>query len=222
MTAPEPVRSDQTRQKILDAALELFRERGFEAATMRDIAGAAGVSTGLAYYYFTSKEDLVMAFYLRTKDELAPLLERAHRGKPKIEDRLRALIQTKFEYFAPNRKFLAALMGHAIIPKSPLSPFSAETQEIREADMAQIQRALRDTDTNVAKDLADHLAKILWLYQLVMIFYWLYDDSPGQKRACTVLEKSVWMVVLLIRLSDLPMMRTLRKRVVEIAEVVES
>ena len=39
-----------TRQKILDAALELFRERGFAEATMREIAARAGVATGLAYY----------------------------------------------------------------------------------------------------------------------------------------------------------------------------
>ena len=60
-----------TREKILEAALELFRERGFAEATMRDIAARAGVASGLAYYYFASKDAIVLAFYQRAKDDLA-------------------------------------------------------------------------------------------------------------------------------------------------------
>ena len=56
-------KSEETRGRILAAAMELFRRRGFESATMRDIAQEAGVALGSAYYYFESKEALVMAFY---------------------------------------------------------------------------------------------------------------------------------------------------------------
>ena len=56
-------KSEQTRQRILEAALELFRVKGFAAATMREVAVAAGVATGAAYYYFPSKEAIVLAFY---------------------------------------------------------------------------------------------------------------------------------------------------------------
>ena len=43
-------KSEETREKILDAALALFREKGFHEATMRQIAEQAGVATGLAYH----------------------------------------------------------------------------------------------------------------------------------------------------------------------------
>src|SRR3977135_1254380 len=62
-------KAEETRSRILDAALTLFRRHGFEKATMRDIATEAGVATGAAYYYYRTKEDLVMAFYLRTDEE---------------------------------------------------------------------------------------------------------------------------------------------------------
>ncbi len=215
-------KSEETRSKILDAALDLFRERGFDAATMREIAARAGVATGLAYYYFKSKEDLVLAFYWRAKDEMAPQLENAHTEHRKLEGRLRALIQAKLDYFNPNRKFLAALIGFAADPKSPLSPFGEQTREIRDADVAQFDRALRETNTNVPKDLAPHLARMLWLYQLGQIFYWLYDDSPGQRRAQALLDKSMKVVLLLIKLSSLPLMRPARRMVVELIEVIES
>jgi AcrR family transcriptional regulator len=48
----KPAKSEETRARILDAAIELFRARGFESATMREIAAAADVATGAAYYYF--------------------------------------------------------------------------------------------------------------------------------------------------------------------------
>ena len=61
-------KSDETRQRILSAALKLFHDRGFEAATMRDIAEEAAVATGAAYYYFPSKDAIVMEFYRRASD----------------------------------------------------------------------------------------------------------------------------------------------------------
>ena len=55
-------KSDETRARILTAAMELFRERGFESTTMREIAGKAAVATGAAYYYFDSKDAIVRDF----------------------------------------------------------------------------------------------------------------------------------------------------------------
>src|SRR6267154_2884607 len=60
---PQRASSEETRRQILDTALTLFRERGFEDTTMRDIAGRAGLSLGAAYYYFNSKEAIVGAYY---------------------------------------------------------------------------------------------------------------------------------------------------------------
>ena len=56
-------KAEATSARILDVALDLFRRGGFEQTTMRGIAAEAGVSLGSAYYYFESKEHLVMAFY---------------------------------------------------------------------------------------------------------------------------------------------------------------
>ena len=52
-------RGELTRQKLVEVALRLFREDGYQATTMRRIAAEAGVSLGNAYYYFASKDELV-------------------------------------------------------------------------------------------------------------------------------------------------------------------
>jgi AcrR family transcriptional regulator len=209
-----------TREKILEAALELFRERGFQEATMREIASRAGVATGLAYYYFASKDAIVLAFYQRAKDDLAPRFHAAHRDK-RLAPRLQALIETKFAYFKPNRAFLGALMAHAADPKSPLSPFGEPSRDIREFDIAQFQRALSDTSTAVPADLAPHLAKILWFYQMGLLLFWIYDSSPQQRRSHQLLEKSLEMVVTLIKLSNLPLLGRARKGVIRILGIIE-
>jgi AcrR family transcriptional regulator len=210
-----------TREKILEAALELFRERGFADATMRDIAARAGVASGLAYYYFESKDAIVLAFYQRAKDDLATLFETGQKDK-NLASRLQALIEIKFRYFKPDRRFLGALMAHAADPASPLSPFGEPSREIREFDFSQFERALTETRTAVPKDLAPHIAKILWFYQMGLVLFWIYDRSPDQRRSRELLEKSLKMVVLLLKLSNLPLMKPARKSVLDIISILES
>ncbi len=52
---------EDRREQIIDAALRVFAQKGFVRATNRDVAHEAGITTGLIYYYFRSKEDLFRA-----------------------------------------------------------------------------------------------------------------------------------------------------------------
>ena len=139
-----------TRARILDAAIGLFRRQGFEATTMREIAAEAGVAIGAAYYYFESKNAIVLAFYDRSRLEMAPLLEEALASSRDLRSRLAAVIEVKLRYFEPNRDILAALAGRTD-PADPLSPFSEQTREIRDADIEVFARAIAESRT---KDLA--------------------------------------------------------------------
>lgn len=62
-TAIRVRRSDNREQLIRDRAAGLFRQRGYHAASARDIAGAVGMLPGSLYYHFASKEDLLVAVY---------------------------------------------------------------------------------------------------------------------------------------------------------------
>lgn len=55
----KPRKSDQTREQILSAAALLFREKGYNAATLRKIAQAAGMEAGSIYYHFGSKDEIL-------------------------------------------------------------------------------------------------------------------------------------------------------------------
>lgn len=88
-------RSDARPEEILDAALAVFAERGFDAARMDDIAGEAGVSKGALYLYFESKEALLKGLVER---EVAPVAARvralAESGAGDPEATLRLIVRT--------------------------------------------------------------------------------------------------------------------------------
>ena len=215
-------KSEETKQKILDAALGMFRQRGFEESTMRDIAKQAGVATGLAYYYFPKKEDLVMEFYVQVNAGMRPLVATALNSSNRLEKKLRALIQVKFDYFEPDRKFLGALSSYSANPAHRLSPFSEETSTIRNEGIRKFHEALDQSELKVPKDLADTLPKVLWMYQMGMILFWIYDQSQGQRRTQQLVEKSLGIVVFLLKAASLPLMRPARKLVLNLVAIVES
>jgi len=214
-------KSEETRARILNAALASFRVRGFDAATMRDIAEEAGVATGAAYYYFPSKEAVVLDFYRRSCDEMQPRIDEALQDSSGLEDRLRALIGVKLTQFAPNRGVLRALLKNGAEPKHPLSPFSPETKEIRDIDIVWFRRILTDCGVRIPKDLAPQLPGMLWFFQMGVIFYWVIDESPNQERSQRLLALAAKSVTALVRISALPLMRPVRKAALELVEIVQ-
>jgi AcrR family transcriptional regulator len=214
-------KAEETGLKILDAALELFRHKGFESATMREIAQKAGVATGAAYYYYPSKDAIVMDFYRRSCAEMQPKIEAALRNVKGLEARLFALIRIKLAHFAPNRGVLRALLRNRADPTHPLSPFSAETAEIRELDIAWFSRILDDCGVRIPRDLAPQLPGVLWFFQMGVILFWVIDDSPRQGRTERLLALASKAVATLVRLSSLPFMRPLRKTALELIEIVK-
>lgn len=213
-------KSEETRTRIFNAALASFRERGFETATMRDIAEQAGVATGAAYYYFPSKDAIVMDFYRRSCEEMQPKIEEALKNATGLEQGLRELIRVKLIQFAPNRGVLRALLRNGADPKHPLSPFSPETKEIRDVDLAWFRRILIDCGVRIAKDLAPHLPYILWFFQMGIIFFWVIDESRQQARTERLLNLATKSVVSLIGISALLPLRPVRKAALQLVEIV--
>jgi AcrR family transcriptional regulator len=222
-TKPSAItKAEETRSRILAAALDLFRRRGFDQTTMREIASEAGMALGSAYYYFASKEALVMAFYARASEEMSAQIETRLREAKGLESRLGVILEIKFEYFAPNRLFLGALSRHAADPHNPLSPFSDETAHIRELDLKHFQAALTESRINIPKDLAPYLPHLIWLYQMALILFWISDRSPGQIRTRQLRDKSLSLLLTALKLAGFPLLRPLRKKIIELLTTIEA
>jgi AcrR family transcriptional regulator len=213
-------RAEDTRRKIYDAAMASFREKGFEETTMRDIAAKAGVALGGAYYYFSSKDAIVLAFYHEMQESSDQPVREALAGRRKLKERIHCVLEKRLELLEPNRKFCAALFRHAPDAADPLSPFSEETRPIREGAIDHMRFAVEGSDTKIPVDLKPHLPYLLWLYQMALIMFWLYDHSPNQEKTQRLLEKTLSLLVNLLRFSSLPLMKPLRKSLLELLDSV--
>jgi len=212
-------KGEETRSRILAAALDSFRERGFEETTMREIAERAGMATGAAYYYFPSKDALVLAFYHQAQSEMEPLLEEALAASRDFKQRLRRILEVKLKYFHPSRRLLGALAAHTD-PQHPLSPFGEQAREIRENDMRFFKNALNSSNVSVKKDMAGTLPRMLWMYQMGIILFWIYDRSEDQRKTWALIDKSLHIIVRLIQVSGLPLMSPVRRMVLDLVNTM--
>jgi AcrR family transcriptional regulator len=202
-----PPKSAQTRAKVLDAALAMLREQGYEATTMRAIATSAGVSTGNAYYYFPSKDHLVQELYL---DVL-----RAHRLAADeilarggtLSERLRQALDASIDVFGPYHSFGAEFVSVAIRPGAAANPFSESSREARELSRSIFEDVVAGASPAVPSALRAQLPELLWLAQLGITLFWVQDSSPGQARTRRLIAGAAPIVGTLVRLSRLPVAR---------------
>jgi AcrR family transcriptional regulator len=213
------LKSEATRARILESALATFREHGFEKSTMREIAAAARVALGATYYYFDSKDAIVVAFYQRAQQEMTPSLDAVLAEAKSLEARLRGLITHKFKYFYANRALLGALSAH-VDPAHPLSPFSQQTAAIREQDIAFFERAVEDSKVKLPADIILYLPRLLWLYQMGLLLFWVYDYSPRQARTQVLFDKTLKMMLITLRLAGLPFLRPIHRLAAELLETI--
>jgi AcrR family transcriptional regulator len=186
---------------------------------MREIAAAAGVAVGAAYYYFASKDAIVMAFYQQAQDEMTPALDAILKRSRTLEQRLRGIIGQKFEYFAPYRALVGTLSAHTD-PAHPLSPFSKATAPIRERDIAFFERAVAESNLRLPPSILPYLPRLLWLYQMGLMLFWVYDRSPRQARTELLFDKTLRMMTFAIGLARLPLLKPLFRPAGELLKAI--
>jgi len=204
-------RSVATKAKILAAALELFRERGYEAATMRAIAARAGVSLGNAYYYFGSKEHLIQAFYDRTHVEHVAAVGSQLDDLKDFKARLLLVMRTKLETIEPYHRFAGLLFRAASDPASPLHPLSTESQPVRREATDVFRKVVEGSRGRISPELRKELPNLLWLYHMGIVLFWIHDTSKGRRRTWRLMERSVDLIVKLVQLASLPLMGPVRR-----------
>jgi AcrR family transcriptional regulator len=211
---PQRAGSEETRRQIVDTALTLFRERGFETTTIRDIAAGAGLSLGAAYYYFKSKEAIVGAYYDLVQEEHQRRARLAFAEARTLRERLRAAIHTKLDILENDHELLRALFRYGGEPQHPLSWFGPGTRNQRLYSMAVFAEALEGE--RFPDDVRDAAPTLLWTLHMGILLFFLYDDSAGYRRTRRLIDASVDFIVDVRRIVTLPVLRPMRRRVLNI------
>jgi TetR/AcrR family transcriptional regulator, transcriptional repressor for nem operon len=111
MTRTKP--AEQRRADLLAAGQALFLAKGIAATSLEDITSGAGVSKGLFYLYFRTKEDLVLALQDQFSADFAGRIRAAADAEPDWAAKLDACVQASFEYYRDLHALHVVLFHHA-------------------------------------------------------------------------------------------------------------
>ena len=126
---------------------------------MRAIAREAGVSTGNAYYYFGSKDELIQEFYLRNHAEHAAACRQVLETEQDFSGRLRGTLHALIQVLNPYHAFAAAFYKNAAEPTSPLSPFSKESSPARDSSIALYRDVADGSSARIDRELRAELPR---------------------------------------------------------------
>lgn len=101
-SAAENVTANEAETKLLESALRLFSEKGYEGTSIREIIEGAGVTRPVLYYYFENKEDLFTRLVEEKFSEMVSKIEQAKYDHETCGDRLKAIMRYAFQLTEEN------------------------------------------------------------------------------------------------------------------------
>jgi AcrR family transcriptional regulator len=151
---------DETRRRIIEAARDLFRERGFEAASAEQIAARAGVAKGTVFLHGVSKERLLLLAYA------ADVLETAERALASVDDErplaeaLAGIFSHFFQLYERDLKLARRFIKEQVVlthAENPLAPLTLDFVA-RLAELIAARQAAGELDPDVNPALGAQLS----------------------------------------------------------------
>jgi AcrR family transcriptional regulator len=201
-------KSDLTKAKILGVALQLFREKGFDNTTMRDIATACDMAVGTAYHHFESKETIVSAYYEWVQHEHLRRVTEYNQSKHTLKQRLEHALQSKLEIVAGDQKLLSVIMRYIGDAEHPLSIFATSTKHLREEAVQTFKIALGNEP--MSADLRELAPVALWALHMGLLLYFLHDKTQGE-RSNKLASQTLELLLQVFGMLGLPLVQPLIK-----------
>ena len=174
----------ETRRRILKAARDRFAEAGFEAATTREIAAAAGIAASTLFNYFPSKEAIVMALAAEALDKARRRFEAGPRGES-LEEDLFALIAEELRGLRPMRGCLRPVLETALSPMARAEA-NPDAEAIRVGHLEAVGRLIA---TRAPREPLSPVAwNLYWTLYTGVLAFWACDSSSHQEETLAVLD----------------------------------
>jgi AcrR family transcriptional regulator len=177
-----------TRQRILEAARQLFATGGFDTSTTRDIADAAGIATGTLFNYFSTKEALLAALAALAIAGVDRDFEES--AGESLEEDLFAFVAAGLRKLKPLRKHLPVLLETALNPL--VTAPGEDGQSLRLSHLETVTRLAKKDGAGELSPVALHL---YWTLYTGVLVFWAQDRSPKQEDTLALLDHSLAMFV---------------------------
>ena len=188
-----------TRRRIVDAAVELFRTRGFDATTTRDIAGEAGIAVGTLFNYFDTKEAIVASLAaeaLSGARTLAVARRSDRANKARLEEELFALIAAELRQLKPLRKFIMPLLESALTPLAAAGRQNGTVEALRVDHLETVAAIAR---RHGIAEISTVSLQVYWSLYTGVLAFWSSDKSPKQEETLALLDQSLNMFAAWLR-----------------------
>jgi AcrR family transcriptional regulator len=178
-------RGAAARDRLYATAMQLIAARGYEATTLRDIAKEAGVSVGLLYRYFPSKQAVVIALYDKLSSEYARQAAELPAGR--WRDRFIFALNTSLHVLKPHEVALRALTP-VLVGDPEEGIFSASTAFSRLRVQQVFEEAVVGSSDAPKQPLSEALGRLLYLVHLAVLLWWLLDKSSNQRATAALVS----------------------------------
>jgi AcrR family transcriptional regulator len=179
-----------TRQRILECARELFERDGFDRASTRDIARAAGIATGTLFNYFATKEAIAMTLVAEALDAAREDFQKKPPPAASLAEDLFAFVAAALRRLRPHRAYLDTVLERALSPLAHAAAYP-EGEAVRAAHLETVAGLLRKHGRDEEPSFVT--LHLYWTLLAGVLAFWSRDRSRHQENTLAVLDQSLDM-----------------------------
>jgi AcrR family transcriptional regulator len=137
-------KKDAVRAQIIATAVELFSRHGFAEVTVDHIADVADIGKGTIYNYFTTKEDIVVAFMVDLEREVQAKVGRFVASKASLDSILSEFVRFQFRLKKPYHPFVRVFLGQMFLRTQQFLPYMIEMQGVIDPPLRTLFQSLQE------------------------------------------------------------------------------
>jgi len=189
----------QTRLRLLEAAVDVISEKGFDKASMREIARRADVADATIYNYFSTKEKLLYGYCAHVQQQVMDELKAIDDfHEYSLRDQLHQLVEMEIRMWLPAREFLQVVFAQTYAAPSVGSELLMETKELLKSMVVELIDASIEAGEMPEQPYQDLLPALFWDYQTAILAYWLKDTSDEFANTTQLVDQSTEIVAQLL------------------------
>ena len=193
-------KQEEIRRDIINTAIEMFSEQGFDSTTMKQIARQVGIGDATIYKYFSSKDKLIFAYYgLKAEESIQAFLTEEELDDFSLQEKLQLLIDTYLEQLLPDREFVSDSLE--MIMQSPSILFK-NVSPVREEFVGVVHDILTEAENagEIEKSpFTSATAKLTNEFILAVLLYWVKDDSDEFSNTTQMVDMSLSLGVEILK-----------------------
>ena len=179
-------KSEITRSYIYEGSLKLFSSKGFNNTTIRDLTSELGISLGILYYHFKSKEDILIHYFRSLQERTNEGTSEILASNKAVSTKILHIIEVNMSLLKEDEGITKDLINSTSNLSHPLSPFGSELKDCQQGAIELFKQAL--SAEHKPGEYLDSIAFLYWFYYLGICLCWANDNSENNQNTEKLLK----------------------------------